>query len=154
MRKLQRILVTIAAIGAIFGMAACGHSDHGSGHADGHDHHHEQQEVIALDNGNKWDVPDNMMVHVRTMQEGMRNHLAKPESERDVQAIMVVLDNAIEGMTSNCTMRGQGHDELHKWLVPFIEMAEELSESTDHAEQARMVGVLADALTEFDSYFE
>jgi hypothetical protein len=37
------------------------------------------------------------------------------------------LKSNIDLLTSNCTMKGEAHDELHKWLVPYIELVDKFS---------------------------
>jgi CII-binding regulator of phage lambda lysogenization HflD len=35
----------------------------------------------------------------------------------------------LDVLTSSCTMTGQGHDELHKWLLPFLDISKEFAKS-------------------------
>ena len=39
------------------------------------------------------------------------------------------LQKNINLLTSNCTMSGEAHDELHKWLIPYMELVNKLSEA-------------------------
>ena len=74
---------------------------------------------IQLNNGKKWTVAPDMMAHIESMQNSMR-----VSNEIGLDSLAKQLKSDLELLTSNCTMTGQAHDELHKWLLPFIELVD------------------------------
>ena len=86
--------------------------------------HDEESEVIELNNGEKWKVDANMITHIRNMENDV-NSFAKVE-QKDYKSLSEKLQSNIDLLTSNCTMKGKAHDELHKWLLPYIDMVKEL----------------------------
>lgn len=72
----------------------------------------------------------------------------------DYIALAKVIDENIESLTSNCTMTGQAHDELHKWLVPFIELSEQFDAATEQTEQEKIYQEIKNAFVEYNTYFE
>lgn len=113
------------------------------------EHHHDEHEAIVLDNGNKWKVVESMLIYIRNMEEAVTNFKGE-----DYPALAKTIDENIRALTENCTMEGKAHDELHKWLVPFIGLSEEFDEATEKAEQERIYHAFEDAFVEFNKYFE
>lgn len=64
------------------------------------------------------------------------------------------LQSNIELLTSNCTMEGQAHDELHKWLLPYIDMVNELSAAKDDTEASKQFVNIQISFTTFNQYFQ
>lgn len=60
----------------------------------------------------------------------------------------------IDSLTSNCTMKGKAHDELHKWLLPYIDLAKELSEAKDETEASKHFENIQISFTTFNQYFQ
>ncbi|MCB0401771.1 MAG: hypothetical protein KDD41_06790 [Flavobacteriales bacterium] len=111
--------------------------------------HHHEHEAIALNNGEKWKVDDNMMLFIRNMEKATMGF-----EGTDYAALAVEIDENIRSLTSNCTMEGQAHDELHKWLVPFIGLSEAFDVAEEEAEQERIYMEIKAAFEEFNTYFE
>ena len=53
-------------------------------------------------------------------------------------------------LTSNCTMKGQAHDELHKWLLPYLDLVTDFSKD----KSAEQFAEIQNAFTTFNQYFE
>ena len=51
-------------------------------------------------------------------------------------------------------MTGQAHDELHKWLVPFIELSDQLDEAEKLEEQQKIFSQMKLSFSTFKLYFE
>lgn len=116
-----------------------------------HQHSHEE-EAIELNNGQKWKVDENMMVYIVQMEKDITGFDGSTMEEYKLLASG--LDKNIEQLTSNCTMEGQAHDELHKWLLPFIEITEQFSASASEEDAAKYYGQIKLSLEDFHRYFE
>lgn len=114
-------------------------------------HHHEHEEIV-LNNGEKWKVIESMAVYIKNMEKAVNEFNGKESA--DYIALAKVIDENIESLTSNCTMTGQAHDELHKWLVPFIELSEQFDAATEQTEQEKIYQEIKNAFVEFNTYFE
>ena len=117
-----------------------------TGHA-GHGH-----EAIVLNNGEKWKVADSMMLYIRTMEKAVTGF--QPGADADYKKLAKLIDDNIEGLTENCTMKGPAHDELHKWLVPFIELSESFDEAKTVSEQQKIVEQFKQSFVAFNKYFQ
>ena len=117
------------------------------------DHHHDDEsEAIELNNGEKWQVNANMITHIRNMENDVVSY-AKVE-QKDYKVLSEKLQASIDLLTSNCTMTGQAHDELHKWLLPYMDLVEELSEAEDKIEAEKQFQEIQTSITTFNHYFQ
>ena len=64
------------------------------------------------------------------------------------------LQNNIDLLTSNCTMEGKAHDELHKWLLPYIDMVAELVETKDESTAMKQFENIKNSFETFNQYFQ
>ena len=115
-------------------------------------HQQDDANTIKLNNGEKWKVDDGMMVHLRNM-EGAIAKLENP-SESECKALAIQLQQHLDLLTSNCTMQGEAHDELHKWLLPFIEQVDLFSSAKPSEEVKIEVSKLQESFVEFNKYFQ
>ena len=114
-------------------------------------HQHDDVQEIYLNNGEKWEVNDDMMPPIQHMEKSIRDF--SEIEEKDYKALAENLKKDIDLLTSNCTMTGQAHDELHKWLLPFIDMVNELSEvKSDNEEE--IFGNIQISFNTFNQYFK
>ncbi len=119
-----------------------------------HDEHHhdDESEAIELNNGEKWTVDANMLTHIRNMENDVVS-FAKVE-QKDYKSLGEKLQSNIDLLTSNCTMKGKAHDELHKWLLPYIDLVKELSEAKDETEAEKQFQSIQTSFTTFNQYFQ
>ena len=106
---------------------------------------HLDTQAIQLNDGKKWKVDDHMMVHFRNMEKAV-----SAADNENYQMLIDELASNINLLTSNCTMKGQGHDELHKWLLPFIENVKTFSNDKSNENFT----IIQNSFTTFNQYFE
>lgn len=111
---------------------------------------------IELDNGKKWIVNPEMMVHVRNIENDMKafSKDQNTATEADYKALAKRIGGNIDNITSSCTMTGKSHDELHKWLLPFIDHTKKLTKASGIEESLAHYKNLQASLEEFNMYFE
>lgn len=117
----------------------------------GHSHDTESQ-AIELNNGEKWVVDSNMMIHLRQMETDVSSFTGT--SQEDFQSLAEKLTTTIDTLTSNCTMTGKAHDELHKWLLPYIDLVDELYESESEAVSKAKYAEIKAAYVQFNEFFQ
>mgnify|MGYP001240637265 CR=1 FL=1 len=113
------------------------------------DHHNHESEAIMLNDGEKWKVVENMSGYIRNMEKALNEF----EGE-DYPTLAKTIDENIRALTENCTMEGQAHDELHKWLLPFIELSEEFDVATEKENQEKIYQEFKKMFVEYNTYFE
>lgn len=107
---------------------------------------------IELIDNEKWVVKEDMMIHIRNMESDIK--ATSTSDSPNYNELGSELDKNIGLLTSNCTMTGQAHDELHKWLLPFIGLVRELNEADDMLEQKKSFDDILESMKEFNRYFK
>ena len=114
-------------------------------------HDHDKHEDIVSNNGEKWKVAPNMMAHIAKMNTDVVNF--KGSELKDYKELSDKLIDSSNLLTSNCTMTGQAHDELHKWLLPYINMLNALSEVKNKENAKIQYEKIDAAFKELNNYF-
>jgi hypothetical protein len=150
MKKYSYVLIA----GILLVLASCGDNTEkdNSNSEPIHEEHNHDDESIELDNGKKWIVVDEMMGHIRNMESDLTAF--ESQDEKDYQSLAVKLENNIELLTSNCTMTGKAHDELHKWLLPYIDLVAELTNAKNVEEAGATYHKIQASFKTFNTYFE
>ena len=121
--------------------------------AEHNDHHHDDEnEAIELNNGEKWEVDANMITHIRNMENDVVSFTQV--EQKDYKSLSEKLQSNIDLLTSNCSMKGKAHDELHKWLLPYIDLVKELSEAKNETEATKQFENIQISFTTFNQYFQ
>ncbi len=114
--------------------------------------HDKVTNAIELNNGEKWKVVPEMLLHIRNMENDVTTY--KNTAQNDYKSLSLKLQSSIDLLTSNCTMEGKAHDELHKWLLPYIDLVNDLAESKDKNESAKYFKNIQISFTTFNQYFQ
>lgn len=115
-------------------------------------HHHDEETAIELDNGQKWTVDKEMMVHIRNMEQDVAAF--GKNAKKDYAVLSKKLLANIDLLTSNCTMTGKAHDELHKWLLPYIDLVGELESAENDDKAAEFFKEVEHSFHTFNEYFK
>jgi hypothetical protein len=107
---------------------------------------------IELVNNEKWKVNEEMMVHITAIVSDVESFTG--DQPEDYIALGKKLDAHIDLLISNCNMTGQAHEELHKWLLPFIDINNELIEKKTSHSQSQTFTSIEKSLKEFKLYFK
>lgn len=108
--------------------------------------------AIELNGENKWKVDPDMLFHIRSMEEKTAEFSASGDA--NFRALSTELNEDIHLLTSNCTMSGKAHDELHKWLLPFIDLVGELEKSNGKDDAVKRLKAIEASFKEFNTYFQ
>ena len=107
---------------------------------------------IELVNDEKWSVNKEMMVHIKNMESDIE--VTSNESSPNYEDLGSKLDENIGLLTSNCTMTGKAHDELHKWLLPFIDLVKDLNATDSKEDQKQSFVAIQESMNEFNTHFK
>ncbi|MBL7897037.1 MAG: hypothetical protein JNJ99_00790 [Crocinitomicaceae bacterium] len=111
---------------------------------------------IQLNNGAKWKLDEKMMSFIMKIEEDATGFSkdAKTKSIEMYNELASSISTNLDSLTSNCTMSGQAHDELHKWLLPFLDLNEEFSASTVVVKSDSHYKHILNSLGEFHQNFQ
>ena len=115
-------------------------------------HHYDEMQNIVLNNGEKWKVDANMIIHIRNMENDITSF--SKTDQKNYKSFAEKLQSNIDLLTSSCTMEGQAHDELHKWLLPYIDMVKELSDAKNETEAEKQFKNIQNSFKTFNQYFQ
>lgn len=115
-------------------------------------HTHDADHDIVLNNGEKWAVDQHMLEHIRTMEAAIKACASTDEESK--KQLGDILDEGVQLLTSNCTMTGQAHDELHKWLLPYIDLVNAFIEAETDEKKTEFLEQLNQSMDTFNTYFE
>lgn len=123
------------------------------------DEHHEDaahlehtSETLELNNGEKWEVNEEMRPHVAAEEEILKNYKSSDSTDYKALADELVKENS--NLINSCTMKGENHEELHKWLHPHMELLDELGKSASNDQAEKVISKLEKSFEIFHQYFK
>jgi len=109
-------------------------------------------ETIKLNNGEKWKVVNEMISYVHLMDKSVAEF--QTLEDKNYAVLAKNLQTNVDSLISNCTMTGEGHIELHKWLIPYIQLLDDLSNAPNNSEAEETNESIQTSLDTFKMYFE
>lgn len=92
------------------------------------------------------------MVHLRNLETAVQDFDRTLGSDHAGLAAQIQED--LGRLVTNCTMEGKAHDELHKWLLPFLALSTDYAKATDPQVQQQKLQEIKKPLRVFHEYFE
>jgi PBP1b-binding outer membrane lipoprotein LpoB len=108
-------------------------------------------DLILIDN-QKWVIDEGMRVSIDSID--WRLKAFNGVTLEDYKVLSTDLSLHTKTIISSCTMQGQAHDELHKWLIPFINLRKELDSISDPTQGQEITAKLTNEITIFKTYFK
>tara|TARA_B110000046_G_C13023527_1_gene412518 strand:+ start:6142 stop:6609 length:468 start_codon:yes stop_codon:yes gene_type:complete len=100
----------------------------------------------------KWVIDEGMRVSIDSIE--MRMEGFEGSDLAAYEALSADMEHHTKSIFSSCTMTGQAHDGLHKWLLLFIDLRKELNGITEVSEGDAIADELDNELVVFNTYFE
>ena len=153
---MNKLILTFA-VGSLL-LYSCGNStnEKSNNQADvveHNEHHHEDEsEAIELNNGEKWVVNEEMKPFILDAEKIMNQHIES--QSHDYQTLATQLKEKNSGLIKSCTMKGESHVELHKWLYPHIELIESLSKAESTEQANKFITDLQASFSTYNQYFQ
>lgn len=110
-----------------------------------------ESQTLELNNGEKWSVNPEMAPFIQSTQELVQNF--KIDAKSNYKGLAAQLKKGNSKLVASCTMIGKGHDELHKWLVPHLELVDQL-ENSGEEEAKEVVEKLKASFDLLNQYFQ
>ncbi len=112
----------------------------------------EAEEGLELNNGKKWKVVEGMLPPILVMSNSIESF--DGSSLEDYQSLGDGLMVNVNKLTSSCSMTGKAHDILHVWLLPYIDLVDQMShvKSTDEG-KTKLMEIKA-SIKSYNTYFE
>ena len=114
--------------------------------------HNENSDIIELNNGEKWKVNEEMKPFVQKGEELVNTYIQKNGTDYKLLAEEIKSENS--KLIKSCTMQGKSHDELHKWLLPHLEIVKTLEAETDSAKATHAITNLQQSYQDYHKNFK
>ena len=106
---------------------------------------------IELNNGQQWKVDERMMTHIRNMEKDI--FIFSKSGQKDYKSLADKLQTNLDLLTSGCTMEGRAHDELRKWLLPFMDLVKDFSSTKGDDFAVNQFEKIQSSFITFNHYF-
>ena len=110
------------------------------------------ESLVSLDNGKLWSANTQTTQGINNMKNLMKEFSDK-ESVSEYATLKNNLEKEFSTILTECTMKGESHNQLHNYLVPMKEMFEGLT-SSDLGTCKENYNILNDHLKEYSKYFK
>jgi hypothetical protein len=113
---------------------------------------HDDSESLQLNNGDKWVVNLEMKPYILDAEELLVAFINLESTS--YQELASQLKEKNSGLIKSCTMKGESHDALHKWLHPHIHLVNELEKENDPEKAKSLVRELHASFLTYHQYFK
>ncbi len=107
---------------------------------------------LELNNGTKWQVNAEMMPPLKASKQLVSDYANG--DKKDYKALAKKLKENNKVLISSCTMTGKSHDELHKWLHPYMGLVTELESAKNETQANQTFEKIEKSFKTFDQYFQ
>jgi len=107
---------------------------------------------IELNNGEKWQVNAEMMPPIEASTKLIS--VFATNDNKDYKGLAEKLKENNKLLISSCTMDGKSHDELHKWLHPYMILVDELENAADESVGNEVFLKIEQSFETFNQYFQ
>ncbi|WP_017258286.1 hypothetical protein [Pedobacter arcticus] len=114
-------------------------------------HHDEEANAIQLNHGEKWVVNNEMKPFVLEGENLVNGYLENNDTDHKILAEEIKAQNSM--LVKSCTMKGESHEALHKWLHPHLELVKTLKTETDKAKASEIILQLQQSYQTYRQYF-
>lgn len=107
---------------------------------------------LALNNGAKWKADEATNRNVHLLKDIVTN--SKKGTLEDYLLTAGKLQDGLNKMIAECTMKGPDHEALHHWLEPLIDKVTELKMATKTEKAASAFNEVEKHIDLYSQYFE
>lgn len=111
----------------------------------------QKSDQLTLNNNEKWLVNDEMKPHILKGEELVTLYIK--ENGTDYKQLAANLKEENSKLIKSCTMKGESHDELHKWLHPHLEIVSDLENATEIPQAQEIVQKLSASYETYHQFF-
>lgn len=111
---------------------------------------HAEGVKLELNNGAKWKMNAEMKPFINEMESQVNAY--KPESD-DYKLLARNLGETNDNLIKSCTIKGTPHDVLHAWLMPHMELIDDLKKADNKEEGNKIAGELKESMVKYHQFF-
>lgn len=115
-------------------------------------HHNESSDALELNGGEKWIVNEEMKPFVSEQEALLNAYVQSNQSDNKALAEQLQAQNQL--LIKSCTMTGKSHDELHKWLHPYMALLADLGQATTKEDADKLVSEVSTSFETYHAHFQ
>ncbi|MCC6726415.1 MAG: hypothetical protein IT258_18075 [Saprospiraceae bacterium] len=119
----------------------------------GHNHSGGDIPPLVLDNGQPWQANPETSSGIAEMQTILAKYEGKTADDTSRESLQEELEAAFQGIFKACTMTGEGHNQLHNYLLPMKPLFEKIGEGPATESEAA-ISQLKQHLSTYQTYFQ
>ncbi|MFN3528884.1 MAG: hypothetical protein ACK417_03055 [Bacteroidia bacterium] len=108
--------------------------------------------MLQLNGAERWQMNREMQLPVAASEALLQSYVNSGAPDAD--SLARSLRKLSKELISSCKMEGQGHDELHKWLHPYLKQLSELENAASAEQQYKIANVMYASFEELHRYFQ
>jgi hypothetical protein len=116
-----------------------------------HSEDHSSDMSVHLNNGQKWTANAETTDGIKNMS-AMVNEIGDANDKADCMSLKGQLITEFDALIQKCTMTGEAHEQLHKYLIPLRKKFEAL-DATDGTGCGKAIDDIRQHLDAFNNYF-
>lgn len=113
-----------------------------------------ETKTLTLNNGAKWNADESTHANIMNLQSFVQKYAGKHQTMQEHKVVGDQLQQSLDNLVKQCTMKGADHDALHAWLEPFMHTVKDFNNAADVATAKDLLAKLNDQLNEYPKYFE
>ena len=118
------------------------------------ENHDEHGSELSLNNGAKWQADESTRNHASKLNNKIAEfNKMQNTAVADYQAFGNEVQKDLNGLISDCKMKGPDHDALHLWLEPVLQSTKELKAADTKEQGKQTVQKLTKQVEKFNQYF-
>lgn len=112
----------------------------------------ESATELTLNSGEKWNADASTNLNVTALSKIIQS--VHPTSLEDYHAVGKTLQEGIDKMIRECTMKGPDHDALHHWLEPLMEKNKILQTAKSANEATEAFDFIKNQVNQYEYFFK
>ncbi|MBL4593485.1 MAG: hypothetical protein JKX68_06680 [Flavobacteriales bacterium] len=118
-----------------------------------HKEHVNHQATVQLNDGEKWIANIETTTNIEKMV-AIVNSETKDGDLTYYHTIGERLDTEMQTVFSECTMKGESHEQLHNYLLPLVKLINELKDAENLKEAHPITEKINNHLNNYSTYFK
>jgi hypothetical protein len=106
---------------------------------------------LVLNQGGKWKVNTEMLPHLLRMEDRLRTF--EQSKEKDFKDFGEKSQQDLDLLIASCTMKGESHEQLHKWLIPHIQLVKDMAVVENSVDGSKLFKEMEHSFNTFNEYF-
>jgi hypothetical protein len=106
---------------------------------------------LVLNQGEKWKVNTEMLPHILRMED--RLQAFEQSKEKDFKDFGEKSQQDLDLLIASCTMKGESHEQLHKWLIPHIQLVKNMAVVENSMDGSELCKEMEHSFNTFNQYF-